>query len=65
MEAHGVVPKRNVERMLRDTGVPVAADDTRRLDLVVSGLSSFKGLPFFFCAMRSRAEQMCGLVTTF
>jgi len=52
IEAGGHVPRRNVERMLRDTGVPVPPDDTRRLDLVVAGLGVFGGLPLLcdvFC----------------
>jgi len=41
-----------VERLLRDTGVPVPAGDGRRLDLVVAGLGAFGGLPLLadvFC----------------
>ena len=46
-EAGGHVPKRNVERMLRDTHVPVDPRDARRLDLLVTGLSVARGLPLF------------------
>ena len=46
-EAGGQVPDRNVERMLRDTHVPVPPADARRLDLVVPGLSVHRGLPLF------------------
>lgn len=35
------------ERMLTRTNIPVAADDTRRLDLVASGLNVYHGLPLF------------------
>jgi len=52
IEAGGMVPRRNIERLLRDTGVPVPADDARRLDLVVTGLGVFRGLPLLvdvFC----------------
>jgi len=52
VEAGGAVPRRNVERLLRDTPVPVPADDARRLDLVVTGLGIFRGLPLLcdaFC----------------
>ncbi len=46
------MPRRNVERLLRDTGVTVPPGDSRRLDLVVTGLSTFRGLPLLcdvFC----------------
>ena len=46
-EAGGQVPDRNVERMLRNTHVPVRADDNRRMDLVVPGLAVARGLPLF------------------
>ena len=52
LEAGGSVPRRNVERLLRDTGVPVPAGDTRRLDMVVHGLGVYRGLPLLcdvFC----------------
>ena len=45
VEAGGAVPDRNIERMLRDTHVPVPAGDTRRLDLIVPGLNIADGLP--------------------
>ena len=51
-EAGAAVPRRNVERMLRDTPVPVPAGDQRRLDMVVSGTGLFRGLPLLcdvFC----------------
>ena len=41
------MPDRNVERMLRNTHVPVPSDDQRRLDLVVPGLNVARGLPLF------------------
>ena len=47
VEAGGHVPDRNIERMLRDTHVPVESGDSRRLDLVVSGLSVERGLSLF------------------
>ena len=47
VEAGGSVPDRNVERLLRDTHVPVPAHDMRRLDLIVPGLAVDRGLPLF------------------
>ena len=47
IEAGGSVPDRNVERLLRDTHVPVPPDDYRRLDLIVPGLNVYHGLPLF------------------
>ena len=47
VEAGGAVPDRNIERMLRDTHVPVPPGDMRRLDLVVPGLGVDRGLPLF------------------
>ena len=47
IEAGGSVPDRNVERLLRDTHVPVHLPDDRRLDLVVPGLNVERGLPLF------------------
>ena len=47
IEAGGSVPQRNVERMLRNTFVPVPEGDGRRLDLVVPGLNVDRGLPLF------------------
>ena len=41
------MPDRNVERMLRNTYVPVLPGDARRLDLVVPGLNVCRGLPLF------------------
>ena len=52
LEAGGQVPKRNVERLLRDTTVTVPAEDLRRLDLVVTGTSLYRGVPLLcdvFC----------------
>ena len=46
-EAGGQVPDRNVERMLRNTHIPVPAGDTRRLDLIVPGLNVAQGRPLF------------------
>ena len=46
-EAGGHFPDRNVERMLRNTHVPVPPEDSRRLDLVVPGLNVARGLPLF------------------
>ena len=45
IEAGGVVPRRNVERFLRDTPVVVPADDTRRIDLVVPCSGVARGVP--------------------
>ena len=47
LEAGGSVPDRNIERLLRDTHIPVAPDDQRRLDLIIPGLSVARGLPLF------------------
>jgi len=41
------VPDRNVERMLRNTHVPVLPGDARRLDLVVPCLNVCRCLPLF------------------
>ena len=41
------MPDRNVERLLRDTHVPVHPQDLRRMDLVVPGLNVARGLPLF------------------
>ena len=46
-EAGGQVPERNIERLLRRSHIPVAADDNRRLDLIVPGLNVDHGLPLF------------------
>ena len=46
-EAGGLIPRRNVERLLRTTWVRVPAHDGRRLDLIASGLSVQRGLPLF------------------
>ena len=47
VEAGGRVPDRNVERLLRNTNVPIPPDDQRRLDIVVPGLNAHRGLPLF------------------
>ena len=47
IEAGGQVPDRNVERLLRQSHLPVPADDLRRLDLIVPGLNVHHGLPLF------------------
>ena len=46
-ESGGQVPDRNVERMLRNTHVPVPPGDGRRLDLVVPGVNVARRLPLF------------------
>jgi hypothetical protein len=46
-ESGNTVPRRNVERMLRNTHVRVARTDARRLDLIVSTTSVARGLPLF------------------
>ena len=46
-EAGGLIPDRNVERMLRDTHIPVQGNDNRRLDIIVAGLHVARGLPLF------------------
>ena len=46
-EAGSQVPDRNWERMLSRTHIRVPPGDTRRLDLVVPGLSVAHGLPLF------------------
>ena len=47
VEAGASIPDRNVERMLSRTNIPVAPEDTRRLDLVAPGLNVCRGLPLF------------------
>ena len=47
VEAGGNIPDRNVERLLRNTHVPVDSNDLRRLDLVVPGLNVERGVPLF------------------
>ena len=47
VEAGGNIPDRNVERLLRNTHVPVDTNDLRRLDLVVPGLNVARGVPLF------------------
>ena len=46
-EAGEYIPDRNIERLLRETHVPVPANDNRRLDLIVPGLNILQGLPLF------------------
>ena len=46
-EAGGQVPDRNIERLLRNTHVPIPPDDQRRLDIIVPGLNVARGLPLF------------------
>jgi len=46
-EAGGQIPDRNVERLLRNTHIPIAQSDDRRLDLVVPGLNVAQGRPLF------------------
>ena len=41
------MPDHNIERMLRDTHVPVPQADMRRLDLIVPGFGVDRGLPLF------------------
>ena len=38
------MPRRNVERLLRDTMVTVPSDDLRRLDIIVSNLCIFRNV---------------------
>ena len=47
VEAGACVPDRNVERLLRDTHIPVPPDDLRRLDIIAPGLSVAHGVPLF------------------
>ena len=68
VEAGGNVPDRNVERMLRNTNVPVPPDCNLRVDLVVPGLSIERGLPLFCDAtcispITGRGEPRSGTVT--
>lgn len=46
-ESGNTIPRRNVERLLRNTHVPVANQDSRRLDLIVANASIARGLPLF------------------
>jgi hypothetical protein len=46
-EAGGHIPARNVERLMRDTHLPIGPSDNRRMDLVVPGLSVARGVPLF------------------
>ena len=47
VEAGASIPDRNVERLLRDTHIPMDTHDNRRLDLIASGLNVDNGLPLF------------------
>ena len=47
LEAGGQVPLRNVERLLRNTNIPVPHDDAHRMDLVVPGLAVAGGVTLF------------------
>ena len=47
VEAGGQVPDRNIERLLRNSHVPVPPDDLRRLDILVPGLNVDRGRPLF------------------
>ena len=46
-EAGGMVPDRNMERMLSRTNIPIPPHDQRRLDMVVTCLQVERGLPLF------------------
>ena len=46
-ESGNSIPRRNVERLLRNTHVPCDRRDARRLDLIVAGSSIARGLPLF------------------
>jgi hypothetical protein len=46
-ESGNAVARRNVERLLRNTHVPVSGSDNRRLDLVVPTTSVARGVPLF------------------
>ena len=46
-EAGAIIPDRNVERLLRETHVPVPPEDQRRLDLIAPCLNVARGLPLF------------------
>ena len=60
VEAGGQMPDRNVERMLRATHVPVPACDGRRLDLIVPGLNTDRGLPWFCDVTVISPVSRCG-----
>ena len=47
VEAGAFIPRRNIERMLRNTSMPVPADDARRVDLVAPGTGVAGVLPLF------------------
>ena len=47
VEAGGHVPQRNVERLLSRSNIPIDPADTRRLDLIATGLNVQRGLPLF------------------
>ena len=45
-EAGGMIPDKNVERVLATTHIPMPPGDLRRMDLVVTALSVAQGVPF-------------------
>ena len=45
VEAGGAIPRRNVERLVRDCNVRLTTNVQRRVDLVVTGLGVNRGLP--------------------
>jgi len=47
IEAGAQGPDRNIERMLRNSYVPLSPDDSRRLDLILPGLNVDRGRPLF------------------
>ena len=47
IEAGASIPRRNVERMLRNTALQVDPSDFRRMDLSVPGLGIWGGRPLF------------------
>ena len=59
-EAGGQVPDRNVERLLRNTHIPVHPADGRRLDLVVPGLNVARGFPLFVDVTVLSPLSACG-----
>ena len=46
-EAGGLIPDRNIEKLLRNTHIPVPPGDNRRMDIVVHCLNVARGLPLF------------------
>ena len=47
VEAGASISRRNIERILRNTVLPVSPSDNRRVDLVAPGLGIAAGLPLF------------------